>query len=176
MKRNKSLTEIDRDVDLLLGVLGLDKVADNAIGTPFIRGLSGGQKKRVDIGAELIASPLVLFLDEPTSGLDSSIAFEVLDSIRKIVKSSNGRLSVMLSIHQPNSRILDLFDHIMLLGGGAMNFFGTVPQSIEYFTSIEFTPPKEYTPTDYFLQVSDSELAVISTLKETFAVVLFLRS
>jgi ABC-type multidrug transport system ATPase subunit len=61
----------------------------------------------------------------------------------------------MLSIHQPNSRILELFDHVMLLGNGAMNFFGTVPQSLEYFTSIGFTPPKEYTPTDFYLQITD---------------------
>jgi ABC-type multidrug transport system ATPase subunit len=70
-----------------------------------------------------IASPLVLLLDEPTSELDSSIAFEVLNSIRKIVKASNDKLSVMLSMHQPNSRILELFDNVLLLGGGAMNFF-----------------------------------------------------
>lgn len=66
MKRNKTLSEIDSDVKFLLGVLGLDQVADNPIGTVFVRGLSGGQKKRVDIGAGLIASPLVLCLDEPT--------------------------------------------------------------------------------------------------------------
>jgi ABC-type multidrug transport system ATPase subunit len=135
--------------------LGLTKVADNPIGTAFVRGLSGGQRKRVEIGTELVAAPLVLFLDEPTSGLDASIAFEVLSSIRSIVRASGGKLSVMLSIHQPNARILELFDHIMLLGGGGMSYFGTVPDSVKYFTSIGFPPPKEYTPTDYFLQISD---------------------
>eukprot|EP01036_Dinobryon_divergens_P033941 gene33941-43849_t len=156
MKRNKNADLIEADVNRLLTAFGLDKVADNPIGTVFVRGLSGGQKKRVDIGTELIAAPSVLLLDEPTSGLDASIALEVLASIKDIVNASEGKLSIMLSIHQPNSRILELFDHILLLGGGGMLFFGTVPESINYFTSIGFCPPREYTPTDYFLQVSDS--------------------
>mmetsp|Transcript_9118 Transcript_9118/g.9175 ORF Transcript_9118/g.9175 Transcript_9118/m.9175 type:complete len:1301 (+) Transcript_9118:45-3947(+) len=156
LKRNKTRSAIDDDVNRLLDAFGLTKVADNAIGTVFVRGLSGGQKKRVDVGTELIAAPGVLMLDEPTSGLDASIALEVLTSVKEIVQASDGKLSVMLSIHQPNSRILDLFDHIMLLGGGGMLFFGTVPQSIEYFTSIGFRPPENYTPTDFFLQVSDT--------------------
>ena len=155
MKRNKPLSDIDSDVARLLDILGLHDVADNFIGTFFFRGLSGGQKKRVDIGAELVAAPLILFLDEPTSGLDASIAYEVLTAIRSIVKASNGKLSVMLSIHQPNSRILDLFDNVMLLGGGAMTFFGTIPESVKYFTSIGFPPLPQYTPTDYFLQITD---------------------
>ena len=155
MKRNKPLSDIDSDVARLLDILGLHDVADNFIGTFFFRGLSGGQKKRVDIGAELVAAPLILFLDEPTSGLDASIAYEILTAIRSIVKASNGKLSVMLSIHQPNSRILDLFDNVMLLGGGAMTFFGTIPESIEYFTSIGFPPLPQYIPTDFFLIITD---------------------
>eukprot|EP01041_Mallomonas_annulata_P019674 gene19674-39111_t len=78
MKRNKNADLIEADVTRLLTAFGLDKVADNPIGTVFVRGLSGGQKKRVDIGTELIAAPSVLLLDEPTSGLDASIALEVL--------------------------------------------------------------------------------------------------
>ena len=156
MRRNKPVEVIDSSVDQLLSDFGLENVADNPIGTVFVRGLSGGQKKRVDVGTELIAAPTILLLDEPTSGLDGSIAFEVLSVIKSILKASEGRLSIMMSIHQPNSRILELFDNILLLGGGSMLFFGTVPESIDYFSNIGFPPPKDYTPTDFFLQVSDS--------------------
>jgi ABC-type multidrug transport system ATPase subunit len=155
MKRNKSKALVNDDVERLLAVLGLTEVADGKIGTPFIRGLSGGQKKRVEIGAELIAAPSLLFLDEPTSGLDASIAYDVLKSIKDIAKASKGKLSIMLSIHQPNLRLLELVDHIMILGGGAMSFFGTVSESIEHLSSIGFPPPDTCSPTDYFLQVSD---------------------
>lgn len=156
MKRDTEAGVIDQEVDDLLRKFGLDHVADNAIGTVFRRGLSGGQRKRVEVCSELISPHSVLMLDEPTSGLDGAIAYEVLSATKKILKEKKGKLSVIISIHQPNSRILELFDHIMLIGGGGMIFFGTVPQSIKYFTSIGFPPPEEYTPTDVFLQVSDA--------------------
>jgi len=95
-------------------------------------------------------------MDEPTSGLDSSISYDVLKAIKKLVKSSNGELSVLLSIHQPNHRILELFDHLLLLEHGAMIFFGTIPQSLSYFASHNFNCPTSVTPTDYFLLISDS--------------------
>ena len=95
-------------------------------------------------------------LDEPTSGLDSSIAFEVLAKIRDLVKASNGKLSVILSIHQPNSALLELFDHLLLLDRGSSIFFGTLDQSIAYFEKIGFLCPLAVTPTDYFLKISDS--------------------
>jgi len=69
----------------------------------------------VEVISELIASPSILLLDEPTSGLDSSIAFEVMSKIRDLVKASDGKLSVILSVHQPNSALLELFDHLLLL-------------------------------------------------------------
>ena len=155
MKRDKALKDIVEDVKQLLQILGLTKVADDYIGMASKGGLSRCQKKRVEIGVELVAAPLVLFLDEPTSGLDTNVAFEVLKAIQDIARASNGRLSIMLSIHQPNSRLLELVDHIMVLGDGTMNFFGTVSESIEHLTDIGFPPPPNYTATDYFLQVSN---------------------
>lgn len=120
------------------------------------RGLSGGQKKRVEISNELIASPAILLLDEPTSGLDSSISFEVLSKIRELVKASEGRLSVMLTIHQPNSALLALFDHLLLLDRGSTVFFGTLEQSFAYFDKIGFSCPPAVTPTDFYLKITDS--------------------
>ena len=164
MKRDKAASVIHRDVEKMLKILGLTEVADSPIGNFVYRGLSGGEKKRVEIGVELVAAPLVLFLDEPTSGLDGTMAFDVLKSIRDIVDASGGRLSVMMSIHQPNSRLLDLMDHIMVLGRGTMNFFGTIPESIEYLNSIGFPLPSEYTATDYFLAVSDRNFTGYSNI------------
>jgi ABC-type multidrug transport system ATPase subunit len=174
MKRQCTEEESAVEIDNLLKKFGLSSVADNLIGTIFVRGLSGGEKKRVEICSELIScvtavEPAVLLLDEPTSGLDGSVAFEVLTTIKDILKSKKGLISVILTIHQPNKRILDLFDHIMLLGGSdsarggireeegkGMLFFGTLEESISYFTKLGFPPPEIYTPTDVFLQVTDS--------------------
>lgn len=118
LKRADPADVLKHDVDDLMNKLGLAHVADGIIGTLIFRGLSGGQKKRVEVSTELIASPSVLLLDEPTSGLDSSVAFDVLQEVRSLVKASEGKLSVMLSIHQPNSRILELFDNIILIDQG----------------------------------------------------------
>lgn len=156
MKSVHSASNIDKDVDALLKSFGLSHVADNAVGTIFVRGLSGGQRKRVEVCSELISPSTVLMLDEPTSGLDGAIAYDVLSAIKNILREKNGSLSLFISIHQPNSRILDLFDNILLLGNGGMLYFGTVPDSIKYFSSIGFPPPEIYTPTDVYLQVTDS--------------------
>jgi hypothetical protein len=93
-------------------------------------------------------------------GLDGSIAYDVLSAIREQVQGSKKQLSVCLTIHQPNKRILDLFDHILILGNnGGMTFFGTVEESIIHFTKIGFSPPAQYTPTDYYLQITDSNFS-----------------
>lgn len=96
MKRGTDATVIDREVDDLLRKFGLDHVADNAIGTVFRRGLSGGQRKRVEVCSELISPHSVLMLDEPTSGLDGAIAYEVLSATKKILQEKKGKLSVII--------------------------------------------------------------------------------
>ena len=159
MKRNKPIFKVNEDVERLLDVFGLNEVADCTIGTAFVRGLSDGQRKMIDIGTELIAAPSILFLDEPTSGLDASIAFDVLKSIYDIARASDGRLSILLSIHQPNSRLLELVDNIMVLGNGTMTFFGTVGESVQHLIGIGFLPPDNYSPMDFFLQVSDKNFS-----------------
>lgn len=97
---NEPRAVINERVDSLLQGLGLAAVADNLIGTPVQRGISGGQKRRVTIGNGLVSFPRVLFLDEPTSGLDSATAFEVLSSIRNLARAQN--LIVVATIHSPN--------------------------------------------------------------------------
>lgn len=161
LKRNEPKDRLNADVAQLLEQLGLAHVADGMIGTVLFRGLSGGQKKRAEVSCELIASPRVLLLDEPTSGLDSSISFEVLHTIRDLVKKSNGALSVLFTIHQPNSRILELFDHLMLMESGTTTYFGPAAAACEYFSGIGFPCPVGVTPTDYFLQISDTNFSTI---------------
>jgi len=156
LKRNDPLEKIEKDVDELLKKLGLGHVADGIIGTLIFRGLSGGQKKRVQVATELIASPSILLLDEPTSGLDSSAAYEALSCVRDLVKDGKHNLSVMLTIHQPNSKLLSLFDDIMVMESGQTTFFGPLPRAIDHFAQCGFTCPAGVTPTDFFLQISDS--------------------
>ena len=159
LKRKEPRDVLESDVITLLGDLGLGHVADTVVGTIIFRGLSGGQKKRAEVATELIASPSLLILDEPTSGLDSTVALEVLSRIRHVVTSSGGNMSVILSIHQPNSKMLEMFDHLLLLEKGRSIFFGSLSEGFEHFSRIGFECPPRVTPTDYFLQISDTNFS-----------------
>ncbi|CAM9559455.1 unnamed protein product [Discosporangium mesarthrocarpum] len=108
------------------------------------------------------------FLDEPTSGLDGTAAFDVIKTIKGFADSSKGTFSVMLSIHQPNLRILNLFNHILLLGGGGSVFFGSMPEAVTHFSAIGHPPPPGQVPTDFFMQVADSSFSLTNTQGTNF--------
>lgn len=94
-------------------VLGLSCVRNELIGCETTRGISGGQRKRVNVGLEIVADPLILFLDEPTSGLDSSSCRQVVAALQTIAHMGVTSAAV---VHQPSHRVLCLFDDILLLG------------------------------------------------------------
>lgn len=82
------------------------------IGDEGHRGVSGGERRRVSIGVDIIHGPSLLFLDEPTSGLDSTSAFSVIEKLHAIAESGS---TVILTIHQPSFRILQLLNHLIVL-------------------------------------------------------------
>lgn len=86
---NVSKIERIQRIEALLTAFGLQSQANNLIGTPIRKGISGGQKRRVSVAAQLITSPKLLFLDEPTSGLDSAASFEVISFVKDIAKKHN---------------------------------------------------------------------------------------
>ena len=122
--------EKEARVNHLINELGLSKVADSKVGSPLIRGISGGERKRTHIGMELIMDPSVLFLDEPTSGLDASTANSVLLLLKNM--ASNGR-TIIMTIHQPRYSIYRLFDNLTLLVRGKMVYHG--PRRMLWTTS-----------------------------------------
>ena len=84
------------------------------------RGISGGEKKRTNIGVELIKNPSLIFLDEPTSGLDTFQALNVIEGLK--ILANTGR-TIIMSIHQPRSGIYGLFDRLILLSNGHIEKF-----------------------------------------------------
>ncbi|XP_030525300.2 ABC transporter G family member 10 [Rhodamnia argentea] len=104
-------------VRALMKELGLDHVAGTRIGSKSSnRGISGGEKRRVSIGVELVHDPAVILIDEPTSGLDSASALHVVKKL-KFMALHQGK-TIILTIHQPGYRILELLDRVVLLSGG----------------------------------------------------------
>lgn len=95
------LTDKKRRVEQLIDTLGLTRAADTVIGDVRRRGISGGERKRLSIGCELLSDPSLLFLDEPTSGLDSFAAQQVLKLLKRLTATGT---TVVTSVHQPRSR------------------------------------------------------------------------
>ncbi|KAL2644833.1 hypothetical protein R1flu_012420 [Riccia fluitans] len=115
-------------VERVLVEMGLQDCADTPIGNWHLRGLSGGEKRRVSIALEILTRPRVLFLDEPTSGLDSASAFFVITTLRNLAR--DGR-TVIASIHQPSSEVFELFDMLCLLSNGKTVYFGEASSANE---------------------------------------------
>uniref|UniRef100_A0A8C1R7J7 ATP-binding cassette, sub-family G (WHITE), member 2a n=1 Tax=Cyprinus carpio TaxID=7962 RepID=A0A8C1R7J7_CYPCA len=154
--------EKDEKVERLIQELGLSKVADSRVGTQLIRGVSGGERKRTNIGMELIIDPPVLFLDEPTTGLDASTANSVLMLLKRMANS--GR-TIILSIHQPRYSIYRLFDSLTLLVGGRLVYHGPAQDALDYFSQIGYTCEPHNNPADFFLDVINGDSTAVALNK-----------
>ncbi|NXE94731.1 ABCG2 protein, partial [Menura novaehollandiae] len=158
-----SIKEKEERVTQIINELGLSKVADAKVGTELIRGVSGGERKRTNIGMELITEPPVLFLDEPTTGLDASTANAVLILLKKL--SRRGR-TIIFSIHQPRYSIFKLFDSLTLLALGRVLYHGPAKHALEYFSSIGYECEPFNNPADFFLDVINGDSTAVAASKE----------
>ncbi|XP_041115577.1 broad substrate specificity ATP-binding cassette transporter ABCG2-like [Polyodon spathula] len=161
----KTVSEREKEakVNQVIKELGLTKVADSKVGTQLLRGVSGGERKRTNIGMELIIDPPVLFLDEPTTGLDASTANSVLLLLKKM--SISGR-TIILSIHQPRYSIYRLFDSLTLLSSGKLVYHGPAQNALDYFKNIGYVCDPYNNPADFFLDVinGDSTAVTMNTI------------
>jgi ABC-type multidrug transport system ATPase subunit len=147
---------VTRIVDKTIKQLGLEEIRYQIIGDELTRGISGGQRKRVNIGMELVAKPVVLFLDEPTSGLDSSSSMEVCSALSKIAKTG---ITVVTVIHQPRYEIFTLIDDVLLLGkGGKVVYHGESTKALGYFENLGFKCPEHVNPPDFFMDVISGDI------------------
>ncbi|NWV52933.1 ABCG2 protein, partial [Daphoenositta chrysoptera] len=160
----KSVKEQEKNerVNQIIKELGLSKVADSKVGTQFSRGVSGGERKRTNIGMELITDPAILFLDEPTTGLDASTANAVLLLLKRMAKQGK---TIIFSIHQPRYSIFRLFDNLTLLAAGRVLYHGPAQQAIEYFQAIGYQCEPYNNPADFFLDVINGDSTAVAMNK-----------
>ena len=153
--RRAKLTEgeVREHVDEIIGELGLRKVTSSMVGAPggVPRGVSGGERKRVNIGVEMVSDPEALFLDEPTSGLDSFQAQRCMDALKQLAK--NGR-TIVCTIHQPRSSIYAMFAKLLLISEGRLLYIGEARDAVEYFSSMRFDCPNHTNPADFFMDIT----------------------
>lgn len=143
--------------------LGLERCQDTMIGGSFVRGVSGGERKRVCIGNEIIVNPSLLFLDEPTSGLDSTTALRIVELLHDIAEA--GR-TVITTIHQPSSRLFHKFDKLILLGKGSLLYFGKAAEATVYFSSVGCSPLIAMNPAEFLLDLANGNLNDVSVPSE----------
>lgn len=131
-------SEILDRIKSVIGQLGLEGCESVLIGSPERKGISGGQRKRVNLAMELLTDPVVLFLDEPTSGLSSEDALLVVEVLRKL---ADGGKIIVVTIHQPGLDVFRLFDHLIVISKdrnssepGALAYFGPAyPDAVRFF-------------------------------------------
>jgi ABC-type multidrug transport system ATPase subunit len=121
-----------------LDTLDLNRIRHQRVGDVMRRGISGGEKKRVSIGMELIAAPSVLVMDEPTSGLDSAGAYRLVRTLRMIADKG---VSVVTVLHQPSARVFDLIQDLVLLQDGQAVYVGDKDGVLPYLSQLGYSVP-----------------------------------
>lgn len=156
LPRTFSKEEKVAQAEAVISQLGLTECKDNIVGgnnDKLLRGLSGGERKRVSIGQEMLINPSMLFLDEPTSGLDSTTAQRIVKRLWEL--ASEGRRTVVMTIHQPSSRMFYMFHKVMLLSEGRPLYFGLGSGVMQYFSSVGFVPSVAMNPADFLLDLAN---------------------
>ncbi|KAF8044623.1 hypothetical protein N665_7420s0001 [Sinapis alba] len=137
-------------VQALIDQLGLRNAATTVIGDEGHRGVSGGERRRVSIGIDIIHDPIILFLDEPTSGLDSTSAYMVVKVLQRVAQSGS---IVIMSIHQPSYRILGLLDKLLFLSRGNTVYSGSPTDLPRFFSEYGHTIPENENKTEFALDL-----------------------
>ncbi|XP_058002043.1 pleiotropic drug resistance protein 1 [Hevea brasiliensis] len=138
--------------DYFIKILGLEVCADTMVGDEMIRGISGGQKKRLTTGEMLVGPAGALFMDEISTGLDSSTTFQIVNSLRQLIHILSG--TALVSLLQPAPETYDLFDDIILLSDGQIVYQGPRENVLEFFEYMGFKCPERKGVADFLQEVT----------------------
>ncbi|KAM5252106.1 ATP-binding cassette sub-family G member 8 isoform 1-T1 [Hipposideros larvatus] len=151
LPRTFSQAQRDKRVDDVIAELRLRQCADTRVGNTYVRGVSGGERRRVSIGVQLLWNPGILILDEPTSGLDSFTAHNLVKTLSRLAK---GNRLVLISLHQPRSDIFRLFDLVLLMTSGTTIYLGAAKHMVQYFTAVGYPCPRFSNPADFYVDLT----------------------
>eukprot|EP01113_Clastostelium_recurvatum_P040181 TRINITY_DN6221_c1_g3_i1.p1 TRINITY_DN6221_c1_g3~~TRINITY_DN6221_c1_g3_i1.p1 ORF type:complete len:685 (-),score=161.23 TRINITY_DN6221_c1_g3_i1:74-2128(-) len=143
--------EIEDRINNALEQLGISHCRDTIIGDTIRRGVSGGERKRVCVAIELLMNPSVLLLDEPTSGLDSSSSLSLCKTLSDL--AATGSCTVITTIHQPQSKIFELFDDLIILNKGKVVYRGPRNDVVPFYERAGLPLPPFTNPADHIIDV-----------------------
>ncbi|KAF9180169.1 hypothetical protein BGZ51_006283 [Haplosporangium sp. Z 767] len=144
----------EKFMDTLTKMYGLTRQKDTLVGNAFIRGISGGERKRLSIAEQMATRSSINMWDGSTRGLDASSALDYVKSLR--VQTNLLRRATMVSIYQASENIYDLFDKVLLLYDGHCIYFGPAEEARQYFINMGFDCPARQTTADFLTAVTDS--------------------
>ncbi|KAL2632145.1 hypothetical protein R1flu_016831 [Riccia fluitans] len=148
--------QLQARVNEVIKQMGLEQCRKTVIGSALRKGISGGERKRVSVGMEVLTRPQLLFLDEPTSGLDSMTALHLCTLLRKIADERD--CTVICTIHQPQAKIFNLFQSLIILKAGKLIYQGSAPGVLNFFEESGFPCPEFTNPADHLLDVISSSV------------------
>ncbi|RAL37256.1 hypothetical protein DM860_004178 [Cuscuta australis] len=138
-------------VEYILKILGLDTCADTPVGDEMLKGISGGQKKRLTTGELLVGPTRALFMDEISTGLDSSTTYQIVRYLRHSTHALDG--TTIISLLQPAPETYELFDDIILLSEGQIVYQGPREDVLDFFSYMGFHCPERKNVADFLQEV-----------------------
>lgn len=159
LPKSLSREEKKEHAEMVITELGLTRCRNSPVGgcMALFRGISGGERKRVSIGQEMLVNPSLLFVDEPTSGLDSTTAQLIVSVLRGLALA--GR-TVVTTIHQPSSRLYRMFDKVVVLSDGYPIYSGQAGRVMDYLGSVGYVPAFNFmNPADFLLDLANGVVA-----------------
>jgi len=141
--------------DVVIQQLGLDQCQHTIVGDAMMRGVSGGERKRVTLGEMLFGDKRVLLMDEISTGLDSATAFDIVSTQRVIARAM--KKTVVMSLLQPSPEVFELFDNVLILNDGEVVYHGPCHDVAQHFTSIGYVCPPERNVADFLVDLGTDQ-------------------
>ncbi|KAE9316025.1 hypothetical protein PF008_g19116 [Phytophthora fragariae] len=141
--------------EVVIQQLGLQNCQDTIVGDAMLRGISGGERKRVTTGEIEFGMKYVSLMDEISTGLDSAATYDIIDTQRSVAHTL--RKTVVIALLQPSPEVFSLFDDVMILNEGELMYHGPCDRVQEYFDSLGFSCPPERDIADYLLDLGTAE-------------------
>ncbi len=169
LKMDRSVPQAERSkrIDRVIAELGLTDCKDTLIGT-IGAGISGGERKRLSLAAEILSDPSLLLVDEPTSGLDSAMAESVIQLLKQLAEGTEGGQprTVIATIHQPSRDVFLQFADLKILTEGQVAFLGQAASAVDYFAELGHPCPMDVNPPEHFPRLVSSHLGAEAELRQ----------
>jgi len=159
-----SAAEKDARVDELIKTMGLEVCQNTKVGNEFLKGLSGGQRRRLSLACAFLKDPLCVFLDEVTSGLDAAAAAGITNFLQDLARSKD--VIIACTIHQPSAKIFKGFDRLLLLSGGNVAYCGKISEVDGYFKGLGIELPVQENPADVLLETVNADFIDPATVNK----------